>query len=78
VSLGGLSHGLDLVGRLDLLKGLGLYLAYALAADVETRADFSKRTRMLALETETEFDHLALALVHCLEHPVETLLGDDA
>src|SRR5207247_11469168 len=64
---------LGLGEALELLEGVVLDLADALARNAEGAADFLEGSRALALEPEPKLDHLALPGRERVERPVDVL-----
>src|SRR5947199_4697498 len=77
VSLGDVAQLLGLGQRLELLEGLVLDLADALARDVERPADLVERARVLAAEPVAQLEDAALAVAQVLEGLAQRLLGED-
>src|SRR6185503_7647367 len=68
------AQALRLVVAAQLLLGLALDLADALARQAERLADLLQRARLLAVEAEAHPDHLALLLVELRHHVLDLLL----
>src|SRR3954451_15294418 len=71
--LNAVSKSLRLRQALELLQRVVLDLADPLARDAELAADLLERARLLALESEAELDHLALALGQRAERSLDVL-----